>query len=257
MKGVDDTGAPQDVDDDAATNVVEIAPGRSSAATADDRHRERHKVVEIIAAAVELADHMEHEAELIVAQRLAQGDEELAGRRRMMEQAEVDLERRRSLLADELRHLEAEAQNARALIASAEQDAAEVIARADSEAQEVLERARDEAVARAESEAQELLERAHGEAAARAESEAQELLERARSEAEEMLERARGEATELVDHARGEAAELVDRARHDAAAVEAPPEPEVPEEPQEAWEPPPLSLADLAGGSVPRLSSRG
>ena len=102
-KGGNDTGGvTPHVDDSAATNVVEIAPGRSTAATAEDQRRDRHKVVEIIAAAVELADHMEHEAELIVAQRLAQGDEELAGRRRMMEQAEVDLERRRSLLADEL-----------------------------------------------------------------------------------------------------------------------------------------------------------
>ena len=230
MKGGDNTGAatPQGIDGDAATNVVEIAPGRSSAATDDQSgRRERHKVAEIIAAAVELADHMEREAELIIAQRLAQGDEELAGRRRMMEQAEVDLERRRSLLVDDLKQLEGEAQKARALIASAEQDAAEVIARAESEAEELLERAR-------------------GEAAARAESEAQALLERARREAQELLDRAGGEAEEPVD-----------RARHDEAAVEAPSEPEAPEAPQDAWEPPPLSLEDLAGGSMPRLSNWG
>jgi hypothetical protein len=246
MTPVNDSGAA--TPNGPETNVVEIAPGRSSGAASEHPARQdRHKVVEIIAAAVELADHMEQEAELIVAQRLAQADEELAGRRRMMEQAEIDLERRRSLLADELKQLEEEAQNARALIANAEQNAAEVIARAESEAQELLERARDEVVARAESETQELLERARGEA--------EELLARARGEATALVAEARGEATDLVAQARGEASELVERARHDAAE-EAPPEPETPEEQQAAWEPPPLSLEDLASGSLPRLSNR-
>lgn len=117
-------------------------PGSSAALEA---HAARHRSLELVSAAVELADRIERHAHDAVAERIGKADEEVRRRKREIEQHELELERRRQ----EVEHLQQQAAEAaraaQSLVARAEQEAAEKLEQAGREANALLEQARAEA----------------------------------------------------------------------------------------------------------------
>lgn len=250
-----------------------------------DSRSSRLEALELVRAAVELADRIERDAQDTAKDRLARIEEEVRLRRTSLDDRETELEherrdldllrqeheRKREELEAKQRELEEYRRQvieaAETLQARAEQETAELLAHARSEAQALLEQGRSDAAQLAEaarSEAAKLTESARmqaAEVASAAQTEAEQTVQAAAAEAERLAEAARAE-TERSAPEQSETEQLPEEHRPPA-------EPEVgisagdggPDaEPTAAGEnegrgftPPPVSVEDLATSSLPRL----
>lgn len=294
ISGPDRPGA-----DVIALPQLERLPSENDDSTAGfrglDSRSSRLEALELVRAAVELADRIERDAQDTAKDRLARIEEEVRLRRTSLDEREVELERgRRELEAARQEHernrqdLEARRQEldakqrelehhrqqvneaGQALQAQARREADETLAAATAEARALVEQARRDAA--------EVADSARSAAAAVADSardEAAELTAAARTEAEQLTTAARSEADQLTQTARVEAEQRAgspaggaEDGRHPEATVPSAVEPEpvaAAVEPEEsagqadpgAFTPPPLSVEDLATvSSLPRLGIR-
>lgn len=185
----------------------------------------RQKSLELVRAAVELADRVESQARDAAAEQLRRADDESSRRRGEIEARELEFERVRQDL--ERQHQQA--------------------AEATHAAQALLERAQHEAA--------QTLEQARAEAAR--------VLEEARAEANGFREQASAEAEALrqSEHEKVEQAvkQAVQQANDVQLAEVQSPQPTngaVKDDPEPRFAPPPLSPEDLASGTLPRFVQR-
>jgi cell division septum initiation protein DivIVA len=254
-----------------------------------DSRSSRLEALELVRAAVELADRIERDAQDTAKDRLARIEEEVRLRRTSLDDREAALEHARRELDNLRQEYERKRQEldesrieletyrrqmveaGQALQLHAEQEKTELLAQASAQAQALLEQARSDAA--------QLTEAARSEAAA--------IGEAARSQAAQLTSAAHAEAEHVVQAAAVEADQLVREAQVTevpSTEVEAPPErepapveaeatvtePESAPEPeptsappdgsgpreddQRAFTPPPVSVEDLATvSSLPRL----
>jgi F0F1-type ATP synthase membrane subunit b/b' len=242
----------------------------------------RQKSLELVRAAVELADRVESQARDAAAEQLRRADDESSRRRGEIEARELEFERVRQDLERQHQQAAEATHAAQAFLEGAQQEAAQTLEQARAEAASVLEQARAEAA--------NVLEEARAQAnqhqqAAEATHAAQALLERAQHEAAQTLEQARGEAARVLEEARAEAngfreqasaeAEALRQSEHEKveqavkqavqqandvqlAEVQSPPPTNgaVKDDPEPRFAPPPLSPEDLASGTLPRFVQR-
>jgi F0F1-type ATP synthase membrane subunit b/b' len=242
----------------------------------------RQKSLELVRAAVELADRVESQARDAAAEQLRRTDDESSRRRGEIEARELEFERVRQDLERQHQQAAEATHAAQVFLESAQQEAAQTLEQARAEAASVLEHARAEAA--------NVLEEARAQAnqhqqAAEATHAAQALLERAQHEAAQTLEQARAEAARVLEEARAEAngfrqqasaeAEALRQSEHEKveqavkqavqqandvkmAEVESPQPTNgaVKDDPEPRFAPPPLSPEDLASGTLPRFVQR-
>jgi F0F1-type ATP synthase membrane subunit b/b' len=254
----------------------------SGAAESLDGPAARQKSLELVRAAVELADRVESQARDAAAEQLRRADDESSRRRGEIEARELEFERVRQDLERQHQQAAEATHAAQAFLESAQQEAAQTLEQARAEAAQTLEHARAEAAS--------LLEEARAEAnhhqqAAEATHAAQALLERAQHEAAQTLEHARAEAARLLEEARAEAngfrqqasadAEALRQSEHEkveqavkqavqqandvhVAEVQSPQPTNgaVKDDAEPRFAPPPLSPEDLASGTLPRFVQR-
>lgn len=177
---------------------VDAPPAGGTALPGLDTRSARIEALELVRAAVELADRIERDAQNVVRQHLARAEEDMRARRVALDEREVELER-------SWRELE----TARREVEQARQEV-ERDRRQAAEAGEQLRAAQ----ARAEEEA--------AETRALAEAQATAVLERTNAETDAIADAARREASELVAAAHREADDLVRRARERAVVAGAP-----------------------------------
>ena len=197
----------------------------------------RQKSLELVRAAVELADRVESQARDAAAEQLRRADDESSRRRGEIEARELEFERVRQDLERQHQQAAEATHAAQVFLESAQQEAAQVLEQVRAEAGSVLEQARAQAnqhqqAAQAAHAAQVHLESAQQEAAQmleEARAEAGSVLEEARAEANHQLqaaeathaaqahlERAQHEAAQTLEHARAEAARVLEEARAEA-----------------------------------------
>jgi cell division septum initiation protein DivIVA len=242
----------------------------------------RQKSLELVRAAVELADRVESQARDAAAEQLRRADDESSRRRGEIEARELEFERVRQDLERQHQQAAEATHAAQVFLESAQQEAAQTLEQARAEAASVLEQARAEAAnvldeARAQAN--------HHQQAAEATHAAQALLERAQHEAAQTLEQARAEAARVLEEARAEAngfreqasaeAEALRQSEHEKveqavkqavqqandvqlADVQSPQPTNgaVKDDPEPRFAPPPLSPEDLASGTLPRFVQR-
>jgi cell division septum initiation protein DivIVA len=242
----------------------------------------RQKSLELVRAAVELADRVESQARDAAAEQLRRADDESSRRRGEIEARELEFERVRQDLERQHQQAAEATHAAQVFLESAQQEAAQTLEQARAEAASVLEQARAEAAnvldeARAQAN--------HHQQAAEATHAAQALLERAQHEAAQTLEQARAEAARVLEEARAEAngfreqasaeAEALRQSEHEKveqavkqavqqandvqlAEVQSPQPTNgaVKDDPEPRFAPPPLSPEDLASGTLPRFVQR-
>ena len=253
----------------------------------------RQKSLELVRAAVELADRVESQARDAAAEQLRRADDESSRRRGEIEARELEFERVRQDLERQHQQAAEATHAAQVFLESAQQEAAQTLEQARAEAASVLEPARAEAASvleQARAEAANVLEEAraqanHHQQAAEATHAAQALLERAQHEAAQTLEQARAEAARVLEEARAEAngfreqasaeAEALRQSEHEKveqavkqavqqandvqlAEVQSPQPTNgaVKDDPEPRFAPPPLSPEDLASGTLPRFVQR-
>jgi cell division septum initiation protein DivIVA len=253
----------------------------------------RQKSLELVRAAVELADRVESQARDAAAEQLRRADDESSRRRGEIEARELEFERVRQDLERQHQQAAEATHAAQVFLESAQQEAAQTLEQARAEAASVLEPARAEAASvleQARAEAANVLEEAraqanHHQQAAEATHAAQALLERAQHEAAQTLEQARAEAARVLEEARAEAngfreqasaeAEALRQSEHEKveqavkqavqqakdvqlAQVQSPQPTNgaVKDDPEPRFAPPPLSPEDLASGTLPRFVQR-
>jgi hypothetical protein len=235
--------APEPVADVIALPQLERLPpnpdfadaGTGPSFTADNRSA-RLEALELVRAAVELADRIEHDAQETSRDRLARTEEEVRLRRLALDERETALDHlKRDLdaarqelttaeqeLATERQQAAEAAQEAQARLTAAEEEAARKIEGANERAEALHEAARSEAeclVADARTEAEAAAETVRAEAEdalARARTEAAEVTEAARAGADELLAQARAEAEGISQTARQEAESISQTARQEA-----------------------------------------
>jgi hypothetical protein len=213
-------------------------PDSSPGFTQDNRSA-RLEALELVRAAVELADRIERDAHETAKDRLTRTEEEVRLRRLSLDERETSLDHfKRELEAaqheltrmreglDTQRHETAEAlREAQARQATADEQAASTIAAATERAEALQNEARAEAdgiLAGARSEAEAMVAAARSDAQGATESvraEAEAALVNARTEAEELLARASAEAAQLAESARGAADELLAQAGVEARGI--------------------------------------
>jgi len=105
----------------------------------------RHRSLDLVSAAVELADRIERHAHDAVAERIGRADEEVRRRMGEIEQHELELQRRRQEVEHQQQQADEAARAAQALVERAEQEVAEKLTQAREGADALLEQARLEA----------------------------------------------------------------------------------------------------------------
>ena len=254
----------------------------AGAAESLDGPAARQKSLELVRAAVELADRVESQARDAAAEQLRRADDESSRRRGEIEARELEFERVRQDLERQHQQAAEATHTAQAFLESAQQEAVQTLEQARAEAASVLEQARADAA--------NVLEEARAQAnqhqqAAEATHAAQALLERAQHEAAQTLEHARAEAERVLEQARAEAngfrqqasaeAEALRQSEHEKveqavkqavqqandvrmAEVQSPQPTNgaVADDAEPRFAPPPLSPEDLASGTLPRFVQR-
>ena len=254
----------------------------AGAAESLDGPAARQKSLELVRAAVELADRVESQARDAAAEQLRRADDESSRRRGEIEARELEFERVRQDLERQHQQAAEATHTAQAFLESAQQEAVQTLEQARAEAASVLEQARADAA--------NVLEEARAQAnqhqqAAEATHAAQALLERAQHEAAQTLEHARAEAERVLEQARAEAngfrqqasaeAEALRQSEHEKveqavkqavqqandvrmAEVQSPQPTNgtVKDDAEPRFAPPPLSPEDLASGTLPRFVQR-
>jgi hypothetical protein len=265
----------------------------AGAAESLDGPAARQKSLELVRAAVELADRVESQARDAAAEQLRRADDESSRRRGEIEARELEFERVRQDLERQHQQAAEATHTAQAFLESAQQEAVQTLEQARAEAASVLEQARAEAanvLEQARVEAANVLEETRVQAnqhqqAAEATHAAQALLERAQHEAAQTLEHARAEAERVLEQARAEAngfrqqasaeAEALRQSEHEKveqavkqavqqandvrmAEVQSPQPTNgaVADDAEPRFAPPPLSPEDLASGTLPRFVQR-
>jgi len=233
-----------------------------------DSRSSRLEALELVRAAVELADRIERDAQDTAKDRLARIEEEVRLRRASLDEQEAALERGRRELEStrqeveaRLRELEAKQQEleqyrqqvveaTETLQARAEQEAAEAVAKATAQAQALLEQSQREAARLAETvrnEASAVTQAAHTEAERMAQ-----LAEAARTEAEQLTQAAHARAERIAHPAPSDVEQLLTLGSGAAAPLAVPETPSAePDVQVELDREGPESGATISGDSNP------